>query len=206
MAPERGSLFSTSVLALVAANLIPLAGALFFGWDLGSIMLLYWAESAIIGVFNLCKMVAIGGWSGAFLGAFFVVHFGGFMTGHFIFIRALFLENSPEFAADSGGAPGILKMFLPLWPALFALAVSHGYSFAVNFLGRGEHRNRKLNKQMSEPYSRIILMHLVIIFGGALSLAMGEATPALVLLIAAKIAVDVRAHLKEHRDRPPRDA
>ena len=200
MSAGRESLASTSVLLLVGANLIPLAGAVFLDWDLGAIMLLYWAESAIIGVFNLCKMVAIGGWSGVFLGAFFLVHFGGFMAGHFIFISALFLENSREAAANSGGVRGMLDMFLPLWPALLALSVSHGYSFFANFLGRGEYRSRKLNKQMSEPYSRIILMHLVIIFGGALSMAMGRATPALVLLIAAKIAVDVRAHLKEHRE------
>ena len=96
-------------------------------------------------------------------------------------------------------------MFLPLWPALLALFLSHGYSFMVNFIGRGEYRNRTLNKQMSEPYTRIILMHLVIIFGGALSAAVGEATPTLVLLIAAKIAVDLRAHLKEHREQTVED-
>ena len=74
------------MLALVAANLVPLAGALFLGWDLAAIMLLYWAESAIIGFFNLCKMLVIGGWGAAFIGVFFIVHFGGFLAGHFIFI------------------------------------------------------------------------------------------------------------------------
>ena len=76
-----------TVLALVAANLIPLAGALFFGWDLGTIMLLYWAESAIIGLFNIGKMIAVGGWGAIFLCVFFCVHFGGFMAGHFIFYQ-----------------------------------------------------------------------------------------------------------------------
>jgi hypothetical protein len=194
--------FSATVLALVAANLVPLAGALFLGWDLAAIMLLYWAESAIIGVFNLAKMIAVGGWGAVGIGVFFCVHFGGFMAGHFIFISALFLQAAPDTEMVSNSAAGIMQMFLPLWPALLALCLSHGYSFVVNFLGRGEYKNKKLNKQMSEPYGRIILMHLVIIFGGALSMAMGQATPALVLLIAAKIAVDVRAHLKEHRSEP----
>jgi hypothetical protein len=79
------------------------------------------------------------------------------------------------------------------------LFLSHGYSFFANFLGRREYLQRTVKKQMSEPYGRIVLMHLVIIFGGALSMALGEATPALVLLIAAKTLVDVRAHRKEHR-------
>jgi len=194
--------FSATVLALVAANLVPLAGALFLDWDLAAIMLLYWAESAIIGVFNLAKMIAVGGWGAVGIGVFFCVHFGGFMAGPFIFISALFLQTAPDADAASISAAGIMQMFLPLWPALLALFLSHGYSFLVNFLGRGEYKTKKLNKQMSEPYHRIILMHLVIIFGGALSMAMGQATPALVLLIAAKIVVDVRAHLKEHRSEP----
>ena len=198
--------FSATVLALVAANLVPLAGALFLGWDLAAIMLLYWAESAIIGFFNLCKMLVIGGWGAAFIGVFFIVHFGGFMAGHFIFISALFIENTSEAQSGSVDARGVIEMFRPLWPALLVLCLSHGYSFVANFLGRGEYKNKKLNKQMSEPYGRIILMHLVIIFGGALSMSVGEATPALVMLIVAKIAVDVRAHLREHREEPAQAA
>ena len=196
------SFSSGTVAALIIANLIPLAGALFLGWDLGAIMLLYWAESAIIGVFNVFKMLAIGGWRAAFIVIFFSVHFGGFMAGHFIFISALFLEAEGGVNDAHAGLPQFAAMFLPLWPAFIALCLSHGYSFVVNFLGQGEYRTRKLSKQMSEPYSRIILMHLVIIGGGAISMAMGEATPAVALLIVAKIIVDVRAHLKEHQQAP----
>lgn len=54
---------SPSTLALIFANLVPLAGAAFLGWDMGNIMILYWAESAIIGVFNLLKMTVIAKWA-----------------------------------------------------------------------------------------------------------------------------------------------
>ena len=90
------------------------------------------------------------------------------------------------------------QLFSGLWPALLALFVSHGFSFFHNFIGRGEYRGRTVKDQMSEPYSRIIFMHLVIIFGGGLTLVLGEATPVLVLIIAVKILFDVRAHLREH--------
>ena len=56
-----------------------------------------------------------------------------------------------------------------------------------------------MKDQMSEPYSRIIFMHLVIIFGGGLTLVLGEPTPVLLLVIGVKILLDVRAHLREHR-------
>ena len=41
-------------------------------------------------------------------------------------------------------------------------------------------------------------MHIVLIFGGGLALVLGDAAPVLMLIIAAKIWVDLRAHLKEH--------
>ncbi len=51
---------------------------------------------------------------------------------------------------------------------------------------------------MMAPYGRIILMHLTILFGGWLILALGAPILALVLLIVLKIVSDVRAHDKEH--------
>ena len=51
---------------------------------------------------------------------------------------------------------------------------------------------------MMAPYGRIILMHVTIIFGGWLILALGAPILALVLLIGLKIVSDARAHHKEH--------
>ena len=45
-----------TVLFLIAVNLIPLFGVLFFGWSLFSIMFLYWIEKGIIGLFNVFKI------------------------------------------------------------------------------------------------------------------------------------------------------
>ena len=47
-------------------------------------------------------------------------------------------------------------------------------------------------------------MHVTIIFGGILVLALGSPLPALVLLIALKIAADVRGHLREPTGATPR--
>ncbi len=40
-------------IALVVGNLLPLLGALFFGWSFSEILWLYWLESAIIGFFTI---------------------------------------------------------------------------------------------------------------------------------------------------------
>ncbi len=189
------SLSSPSTLALVFANLVPLAGAAFLGWDLGYVMVLYWAESAVIGFFNICKIIVIGRWKALFAAPFFAGHFGGFMAVHFLFLYTLFIKG-PQDMGD-GDLSEVVQMFASLWPALALLLISHALSFFNNFLGRGEYRNRTIQTQMSEPYRRIIFMHLVLIVGGGLSMVLGESTPVLMLVIVAKIWVDVRAHLKQ---------
>ncbi len=187
---------SLSSLALIAANLIPLFGVLVDGWDIGQIMLLFWAESAIIGYYNLCKMWKVGRWSLLFYGPFFVGHYGAFMAVHLLFIYALF---GGEIAGDVDISRGqVFVDLLTLWPALLGLLISHGLSYYTNFVktGRGEGRNMAM--QMQEPYRRIIIMHLTLIFGGFLALSLGTGIAALMLLLLLKIIADLRGHLSQH--------
>jgi hypothetical protein len=187
---------TASAVALVLANLVPVAGAAFLGWSLSDVMVLYWAESAIIGFFNVCKIAVIGRWYALAAGPFFLAHFGGFMSVHFLFIYTLFVKGVT--GSDSGGDLGeVWQLFVSLWPALAALFVSHAYSFFANFIGRREYRSRTVSDQMSEPYARIVFMHLILIFGGFLALALGDPTPVLIVVIVLKIWFDLRAHRKE---------
>ncbi|HTY13435.1 MAG TPA: DUF6498-containing protein, partial [Candidatus Omnitrophota bacterium] len=76
----------TSSILLVSANLIPVVGVIHGGWNLFDILFIYWAESAIIGFFNVLKMMSAGGKKSLtspidwliklFMCGFFTVHFG----------------------------------------------------------------------------------------------------------------------------------
>ncbi len=190
---------SPSSLLLIAANLVPVAGAALLGWNLGEVMVLYWCESAIVGFFNLARIIAISRWSALFIGPFFLAHYSAFMAAHFLFIYALFIDGPGGSGPFSGGElSAVGQMFVTLSPALVALFISHGYSFVVNFLGHYEFEARPVKDQMADPYKRIVFMHLVLIFGGGLTLALGNPTPVLLLVIVLKICLDVRAHIKEH--------
>jgi len=186
-----------STVALIIANLVPLAGVWLLGWDIGEIMLLYWAESGIIGFFNLLKMAVVGGWASLFYGPFFVGHYGAFMAGHLLFIYTFFVKGIQ--AKGEIALSEVASHFSALWPALLALAVSHGISFLINFLGRREFAETTVQKQMAEPYSRIMIMHLTIIFGGFVIMALGSSLPALLLLMVAKIVADLRAHARQRK-------
>lgn len=196
--PVRVSdLFTLSTLILILANLVPVFGALYFDWNLTSVLLIYWAESAVVGFYNFCKIIVIGGRSSVFHGGFFVVHFGIFMTIHFMFLHEIFIRET-----DSGlsvSPQDAILLFINLWPALAALFISHGFSFFQNFLGRKEYINRTVKEQMMEPYHRIVFMQVVIIIGATLTMLIGDSTAVLLLAIIAKIVVDVIAHIRERK-------
>jgi hypothetical protein len=185
-----------STLVLVAANLVPVAGVLLFDWDLGKLMVLFWAESGIIGFYNLLKMAVVQRWAVLFSGPFFIGHFGAFMAVHFLFVYELFVARAT--GADSALAE-VGRFLFTLWPALLALLLSHGLSFFYNFLGQGEYRGKSMREQMAEPYGRVMIMHVTVIVGGGLSLMLGSPDAALLLLVALKVAADVTAHRKQHR-------
>ncbi len=191
------SMTSPSTMALFAANLIPVAGVLMFGWSVGEVMLLFWAESAVIGFYNLCKMWVIGRWATLFMGPFFLGHYGGFMVGHLLFIYGFMIKGP-----DHGGVIPMTEVFsdfVSLSPALLALFISHGVSFSRNFLKRKEFEPMALKQLMVEPYRRIVVMHITIIFGGFLVMMLDNALPALVLMICLKVGADLKAHFRAHK-------
>jgi hypothetical protein len=55
---------------------------------------------------------------------------------------------------------------------------------------------------MSKPYGRIVFMQLVLIFGGGISMILGQIEPVLIAVIGLKIYFDVKAHIKEHARSP----
>lgn len=190
--------YSPSILALVAANLVPLAGVLFLGWGLGNVMVLFWAESAVIGFYTLLKMVVVGKFAVLFAGPFFVGHFGGFMAVHFLFIQGLILNAGMKPSEEPPALQALAALFLPLWPALLALFLSHGISFVLYFLMRRGYEGQTVTALMTAPYRRVVVMHLAIIFGGFAVMLLKTPLPALLLLIGMKIAADLHAHRREH--------
>jgi hypothetical protein len=189
-----------SIVSLILVNLLPLAGVLFLGWQLFSVMFLYWSESAIIGFFNIFKMMQAEGqtrvnielndkpierWSRPGVIGFFILHYSIFMVVHLMFIFALFkpARINPQ---------QIALVFVFLF-------VSHGLSYLYNFIGKKEYQRISLSQLFVQPYGRIVLMHLTILGGGFAVKSLGEPLIALVIMIIIKIIIDLYAHLKEHK-------
>ena len=191
-----------SAILLIAANLIVLFGAVYFEWNVFTIMFLFWAETAVIGFYSIIKLIKIAGIASIALIPFFILHFGGFMAGHAIFIFGFFRPDA--FSGGSFVSLDILReQVLLVWPMLGVLLVSHGYSFFKNYLGNKEYKGTDIGEQMFAPYKRIIIMHVTIIFGGFLTMLFQAPILSLVLLVALKTIADFIAHTKEHTQLQP---
>jgi hypothetical protein len=184
--------FPTAI-PVIVANCVPIVGVLAFGWDLRSIMFVYWLETAVVVFYSVLKVVTVGGpitllWMPGQL-----AFFGVFMSFHLMMILAL------------GPTPGgwlfppdvIRELFRRTWSAGVGPVVSHGISFVVNFLGNGEYRHTTVNEQVGAPWKRVLIMHATMLVG-AWSVMLFEApVGALVMLAVLKIVIDLHGHLRE---------
>lgn len=196
-----------SALALVVANLAPVYGVLVLGWPVYPLILLFWVENVVIGVINVMRMAMVDpasvmSWlSKVVMVPFFCVHYGIFTAAHGAFLHQTFVE---------GRSGGIAEIFTPglwvmritdlgLWIPVALLASSHLFSFSWNYIRRGEYRTAVLDKLMTQPYARVVLLHVVVWIGGLAILRIESPVWALLLLVGVKIILDLHAHLREHR-------
>jgi hypothetical protein len=211
--------FSLPLLALLAANSIPLAGVMFLGWDVFSIVILYWAENLAIGFYNVLKMVFVkvdfpkDHLGKLFFIPFFCVHFGGFTAAHGLFILLIFKKGSGDLMNENPWPCffvflqllfNVIKQVYAIIPAdmkyaLLGLFISHGISFVYNYFLKGEYEREKINSLMAKPYKRVIVLHVTVLVGGFLSLALGEPAAILFVLVVLKTVLDVNFHLRERR-------
>jgi hypothetical protein len=129
---------------------------------------------------------------------FFIVHYGLFCSVHGVFIFAIFGREAGGFG-PFGGFDNFLHVFTQdhLWWCIAALAGSHLWSFAVNYIGRGEYRRTAIPILMFASYPRIVVLHLAILLGGFVAFALGSNFLVLALLIAGKTLLDLSLHLIE---------
>jgi len=220
---------AVAAVLLIVVNLVPLAGAIWWGWDLMAILALYWVENGIVGAINVLKILRA---EGAILGgmqmrlngrpisslargpiaAFFLIHYGAFWVGHGLFVLIFLPLMSGSFVTGGIviGPDGTLSLpsFDPFgagpdWGLValgaLGLVVSHGASFWLNYLGRGEYRSVSPAQLMLAPYGRLVILHLTIILGAMVSIWIGSPVGSLLLLVILKTALDLIFHLREHR-------
>ena len=208
-----------AVVALIVANAIPLFGVAFLGWNVWTILIIYWLENGVVGAYNVLRMTKAQGpdsggattWrvngrpasamSKAGLIPFFVMHYGIFWVVHGVFVLAFPVFGAMGDGTDPDLAAGFESAPIPF--AVVALAISHGVSYWLNFLRGGEYKRVSASGQMFAPYGRLVVLHITIIFGGLAISMTGAPAAAVTILVGLKTLMDLGFHLAEHRRAGP---
>ena len=190
-----------SALVGLVANLIPLAGVLYWGWDTFQLLMLYWVETAILAFWTLmrlsqlskeeCGTLTVNGRvtqaTPFSLVGFFSLHAGMFILVHLVFLWALFsgewlknIQNVHDFFYG-------LFVVHGLWIGLLMMFVTHLVSFLVNAKPVAE---TTADGKKSDPvggivgglYARIVIMQVAIIFGAWFSRSTGSMAPLLIVI------------------------
>ncbi len=154
------------------------------------------------------------------LAIFFAFHYGMFWFVHGIFVFALpafagastfgGTVDGSQFCLDAAGFPIECQSGAfgdVVWSSVLigglALFLSHGASFFLNYLGRGEYLTASPSGQMGAVYGRVVVLHLTIIFGSMVVAFLGAPIGALLVLVVLKTAFDLGLHLRERRRAGP---
>ncbi|MCB9880312.1 MAG: hypothetical protein H6834_00855 [Planctomycetes bacterium] len=215
-----------SLITLIAANLGVLAAVLLDKIEVQQVLVLYWAESAIIGVFTILKILTASAMGGKqvegegpstpsirqagdgfavfrrlFLSVFFCVHFGGFMFVHAMFLMAFFTMGTSLTSIHGGPLGGLNALLATLEPVrlgVVGLFVSHAISFVMHWCIGGERNDVDASRVFASPYKRIIVMHVTIVLGGFAIALLGAPLALVAILVVIKTAIDAVAHTREH--------
>lgn len=192
-----------SLALLIMVNLIPLVMVITAEWTVVEILLLFWLENVVIGIYNLMKMAtcqkkAQNG-SKYFLMPFFTIHYGIFTMGHGAIILDIFAANQAGHKLPFG--PEMVFYVADtyhLWLPLMGLMISHGFSLVWHYWMGGEYLHEDAGTLMAKPYGRVVVLHVVVLIGGFLVQAMGQPVIALLMLIVLKVLIDANAHQRAH--------
>ncbi len=205
---------------LILANLIPVYGVWFEGWNAAHIFLVFCLETIIIGIVNVVKMIAVaaivkqddiwgtnGGmtiFSSLFLIVFFIFHYGFFVfvqTQIFFGVSGLFKNTS--FFNSYLAIPKVLGndglLVLLIFITYYTLQTL--YSFFL----KGAYKTISMSKLMFQPYGRIFIQQFVVIIG-SMFLVLGFNKFFIMILVLVKIGFELFINFDKFLDKAEADS
>ena len=206
-----------SGLATVAANLVPLLLAALGYWGITEILTLYWAETAIVGVFAILRMLCASGpmpvkgklkpltfqmlKTGAAaktlprlldvsgpLGRLLLAIYFSLPFVIFMLLSGLLLYIFFYLIGAYGAIPSIMSL---KW-GLLALAGSHAFRFIKDYLLNGEFRRTRPEDCYDAPIHRLAIMQLTLAGGAGAAHSFGNMAYVMCVFIIAKTALELR--------------
>jgi len=190
---------------IIISNLVPVAGAWFFGWSVVEVFIVYALETIIVGLFTIIKLLAAtvakrtDTWynqgsqqqvSGLFFIFFFIMHFGIF--------TAVQMSIFSGVANISLPGKGAMHFFFHWWEyinediayMLGGFIISYLARDLIPFFARKDHKTTPMMILMFQPYGRILVQQFTVILGSMfLSFNLGKVF--ILVFALAKIFVEI---------------
>lgn len=203
-APPASGTIWLSTAGVLAANLVPLFGAVHFGWSLPGILVMYWIETGVIGPINALKIIKAmrltlsngeGNITRESGGSSWVVALGWLAIYEFfwLFLGVLVLQiASGGFylgASRTGwtGAP----LDVVAWGTA-GLIGSQLVSFYLDYVHGQRYRTVSSLQLLRDPFVRIFVLFGAITLGGVGIAIFGAPIGFLVALVIVKTMLEVR--------------
>lgn len=206
LTPQPGAtapvtLTSLSTLTMVGANVVPAAGLLFWDWNIGDVLLLGWAEAAVIGIYALIKVAVIDRLVFLLRGPFVAFAFA-FILGFLLALVLMISHEVNRLVTGTYQPQDFAALARGLAPALAVFVVSHGVSFVHDFIGRGEYLNRS-SEEIGLGFFRHVMPLLLMAMTASFIVAVfGNVGVLFLIVILLKLSSEILVHLHEHRLKP----
>ncbi|MES2985715.1 MAG: DUF6498-containing protein [Patescibacteria group bacterium] len=194
-----------SVYLLIIMNLVPVVQVIFFDLNIFPVILLFWIEAVIIGIFCLIKIVVyrnVKNRNTVRNAAGFLITFSFAMFIYFWFLIGIFLL--PKIIPITSHGNGIPHDFP--FKDLFNLFMVNLYAIKLPILALFLSNAYSSFESGSKDYdpvkhllSRILVLHITLMISIPVLFLVGEKTASIVVLIMIKIIFDLRGLLKSQR-------
>ena len=201
-----------SDILLIAANLIPLWGVWFRGWDAKMMFVVYCLESVIVGLYNVLQMWLVtlikkkdalqANESYTMVSGYFFMLFFLFHYGVFIFVQLkLFLS----IISIKGLTDEVFKFLfhLPFYLPNYALLVllyftiTYGLVILKDFVFTGIYKTIEMSNLFFAPYGRIFVQQFVVIIGSFVLMFNKEGKVFILVFVICKIFFELMINYKK---------
>lgn len=200
---------------LIIANAITLVYLLLNKAEVSTAILLFWLETAIIGLMTVIKIIIVAITQetknkennklvyyllpNLFNISFLILHLTGFMIGHLIVIITLFGKSI--FNTNPIQVKEILTFILKYIPIIVILLLSHSFSLIQNFINKQEYKKAKIEKLLFMPYARVTLLHFSLIAFAFIIIAFQKNSNYLIIVLTViiKTMADLFSHISERK-------
>lgn len=159
--------------SLIAPNIFALLGVLFWKWDLGNLLLFYWADSVVIIFFIFLEIlfnqneegeiekmdIGVLPYLGTFwqykrsTAVFFIIAFGIFSAVHLFFLIFLLVQLETFKNFD----------IVAFRKDLMFVVASHFFAFILDCIVKRSYLHKTVSQLFRTPIRRIVILHIIIV-------------------------------------------